>query len=174
MDFIGVDPGITGAVAHIRVLSDGTRISCRLIDVLDIPTNTLKDTRNVEKQHIDADALAQAIKDMDPDKMIIENVGAAPGQGVVSMFRFGYAAALPAGIAAGLGVPVVKIFPKEWMRVVRLPSGDPNASRAKVAALFPAFAASVKRKKDHNRADAILLAYAGACQHFGMMLRTDL
>lgn len=158
---IGVDPGITGALA---LLQAGP--SPRLIEVADMPTAT-KRVNSRAKQHIIAPALADLLKrwtdlPFEADfEVFIEEVHAMPGQGVTSMFRFGHAAGLVHGVAAGLGLRISEITPRDWQTVVRVRS-DPDAGRLRASQLFPLMAGEFARKKDHNRADATLIGYAGA------------
>lgn len=160
---VGIDPGITGALALICTDPRGPR----LVDVKDVPTSSFTSGKGI-KSHVMPAAVARILKDwkatadwMDvPIDVFIEDVHAMPGQGVTSMFRFGHVAGLLEGVAAALELPVHKVNPREWQARVRVRK-DPDAGRARVCQIFPAAAAHFKRKLDHNRADAALIAYAG-------------
>lgn len=161
---IGIDPGITGAMALLHWTPTHGPL---LLDVRDMPTASLKSGRTM-KAHVIPAAVADIIKDWrahadwldTPLDAFLEEVHAMPGQGVTSMFRFGHVAGMLEGIVAALNVPLHKLGPKEWQTRVRVKK-EPDAGRARAAQIFPAGAHYFKRKLDHNRADAALIGYAG-------------
>lgn len=147
MMYLGIDPGLSGAIAAI--LPDG-------LEFYDMPTFQIKG-----KTHLDYAGLAYILRRyaIQSDCMVaIELVGAMPGQGVSSMFKFGqcYGAAL--ATLATLKIPYQTVTPPVWKRTFRLIGEDKDASRARALELFPSAAEHLKRKKDHGRADALLLA----------------
>jgi crossover junction endodeoxyribonuclease RuvC len=155
---LGIDPGITGAVAVLN--------GDELVDIIDMPTVQMKSGKTL-KNFINPPALAAAIKPylaFDQARAFIEDVGAMPGQGVTSMFRFGYAAGLAAGVIAGLEVPFHLVRPQVWQPFVRLARQDPDAGRMRASQLFPKQVKYFARKMDHNRADATLIALFGSKQ----------
>jgi crossover junction endodeoxyribonuclease RuvC len=87
----------------------------------------------------------------------IERVGAMPKQGVSSTFKFGKAYGIAIGVVAALKIPVHFVTPAAWKRHFNL-SADKEASRARALQLWPARADLFARKRDHNRAEAALLA----------------
>lgn len=136
---IGVDPGsVSGALAF---LLPGAASVCEM------PT--------VNKQ-VDAAALARLVLAFEPDAAVIELVSARPGQGVSSMFKFGKAAGLAEGVLLGARVPIWTPPPALWKRYFRLNS-DGERSRQLAIQRFPAVP-GLSRKKDHNAAEALLLA----------------
>jgi crossover junction endodeoxyribonuclease RuvC len=160
-----IDPGYTGAIAHLSF--DPKTNAVQLLHVLDIPTAKAK-VGKTEKSFL----LLPEIRDMllpggvlTPTQIVIEEVGAAPGQGVTSMFRFGYVAGALAGIASTLGVPVSTIRPQKWRGFVGCKQGD-DATRLRALELFPRQSDLFKRKMDHNRADAALIGLAFLSQAF--------
>jgi crossover junction endodeoxyribonuclease RuvC len=159
---IGIDPGITGAVALVRYDAEGT---IKLEAVFDLPTVS-KTTNARTKQEVNLPALAnmlrQAIDVPFPARfdVFLEDVHAMPGQGVTSMFRFGHVAGAIEGIVAALKIPMQKVQPKQWQALVRVRK-EPDAGRLRASQMFPAQADLFARKKDHNRADAALIACAG-------------
>jgi crossover junction endodeoxyribonuclease RuvC len=88
---------------------------------------------------------------------MIERVHAAPGQGVSSMFRFGYAAGALAGIVTALGHTVSFTTPQHWQKITQT-KPSPDAGRLRAAEVFPEAAHLFMRKLDHNKADAALIA----------------
>lgn len=167
---IGVDPGLTGALAWLLVHDNG---GAQLLEVHDMPTATVQRGRSL-KAEIQMPVLAQMLREGPgtglglPTAAYIENVHAMPGQGVTSMFRFGYATGAVAGVVAALDIGLSQIAPQEWQRIAQVRK-DPDAGRLRATQLFPQSAALFGRKKDHNRADAALIAYAGAYQVTGKL-----
>lgn len=140
MIILGIDPGVSGALAFYRS-ETGT------LHVHDTPT--------VDKE-LDADTFAAIISDHRPDHAVIERVGAMPKQGVSSTFKFGASYGMARGIVAALGVPHTLVAPTVWKRHFALDS-DGEKSRALALRTWPG-CGSFARKKDHNRAEAALLA----------------
>lgn len=159
---LGVDPGLSGAGALVFLPEPGARP--RLLAVWDMPTRqeTLA-SRRTSRPVVDAPRLAVLMRGapgcLTPDAVVVEKVHAAPGQGVTSMFRFGYGAGVIEGTAAALGLPYGTVPPKEWKRAVGLPVGADKAASCPLAAqVFPERAEMFARKKDNGRADAALIA----------------
>jgi len=143
---LGVDPGVSGAIAFYwqeaphRVIAE------------DFPT---------AGGGIDAIALADRIRQLTPELAIIEFVASRPGMGAPSVFKFGRAAGVVDGILAALCIPVRFVTPTVWKKYWRL-TKDKEKSRALAIQIFPACANHFSRKKDHNRAEAALIARYGA------------
>lgn len=92
--------------------------------------------------------------------VVIEDVGARPGEGVSSTFNFGFASGMAEGVAAGLLLPVLRVTPQAWKKAFRFPVGGTKATSRHVAAnLAPHLADYFRLAKHHNRADAFLMAY---------------
>jgi crossover junction endodeoxyribonuclease RuvC len=81
-----------------------------------------------------------------------------PGQGVSSVFSFGRTYGAIEGVVASLGIPMRRVVPQVWIKKMKVRNGKDGA-RAMAMELFPHSADKFARKKDHNRADAALLAY---------------
>ena len=88
---------------------------------------------------------------------MIEQVGAMPGQGVTSMFRFGEAYGIIKGVLGGLRLPVELVTPSVWKRELKVQKGK-ESSRLRALELFPEQTDLFKLKKHHGRADAALIA----------------
>lgn len=151
MRFIGIDPGLSGAVALLR--SDGHA------EVHDVPT---VEARRGKKE-IDLSALAHLVRDLrgaGSFEAAVELVGAMPGQGVTSMFNFGCSYGGIRGVLAGLSVPVTLVTPRKWMREMRVPSGK-EGSVARASQLCPALASRFRGPRgglEDGRAEAVLIA----------------
>ena len=139
--WVGIDPGLSGAVALIP--ADGAPI------VIDYPGDAT----------LTSDALRSWLIDYDIALVAVESVHSMPGQGVRSVFTFGRSFGEWLGILAALGVSHTLVTPQEWQRGVihRTDGADPK-TRSLTAArrLFPT--CELARKRDHNRADALLIA----------------
>lgn len=150
--FLGVDPGINGSIACLD--SAG-----KILLVEDLPhiSNTGK------KKDLHLPAIVKIIKSVVEDAgqvyAAIEKVTARPGQGVVSMFRFGRASGQVEGILLGLGIPVMLVSPKTWAKLFH-PFVDGQDSKAKsvLAASMRWPEVNLPLKKDHGKAEALLIA----------------
>jgi hypothetical protein len=91
--------------------------------------------------------------------VFIELVGARPGQGVTSMFSFGYTAGFMYGVVCPY--PHTFLTPQRWKKIVGISGSDGDESRRRASQLFPQ-CNLWSRKKDHGVAEAALIAYAGA------------
>jgi len=149
---IGIDPGITGAIAFIN--GNGY-----LVEDLPVMANG-KGTAKI-KNCINPAALAELIKlNSDVGEQIyLERVSSMPGQGVASMFSMGDTFGSIRAVCAVLNRSLVIITPQEWKKYYKL-GKDKELARAKAIQLFPD--APLSRKKDHNRAEALLIANYGA------------
>ena len=90
--------------------------------------------------------------------VIVEQVSAMPGQGVTSMFNFGQTFGSIKGICAALGLPIFYVRPAKWKKHFELINSSKDASRTKVIEMYPSISSRLAKKKDVNKADAILIA----------------
>ena len=159
--FIGIDPGMQGAVAMID--SRGNVVSVQDTPVLIVKKGKGSRTKYVESQ------MATILNNMRftsgvPGEIeaIIENVHAMPKQGVTSSFSFGVGFGIWIGILAALRIPYRKVEPTVWKKAVGISAGSSkNASIIRAQQMFP----GVSFRKDKGRvdtldgrADALLLA----------------
>lgn len=145
---IGVDPGLSGAIAYY----DGVRVV-----TFDMPTFEVVQ-RNKKRREIDAVQMSTIIATYHPQHLILEQVSAMPGQGVTSMFNFGRAYGAVEGVVGALRIPMTRVTPQRWKSALRL-NADKGESRRRATQLFPDDAAQWARVKDDGRAEAALLAY---------------
>lgn len=151
---IGIDPGITGAVAAIY--PDDSHYY-----VEDIPTMANGKGSAKVKNKVDAAGLVAVINKIRQGRqavVYIERTSSMPGQGVSSMFSMGDTFGCIRGVCAALSLPVHIITPQSWKKYHGVTS-DKEQVRAKAIELFPD--APLSRKKDHNRAEALLIAAFG-------------
>ena len=110
---------------------------------------------------VDAVTLSSRIEQMRPDMCVIEAVGAMPGQGVSSTFKFGVSFGIARGVVLASRVPLHIVSPVKWKKHFGLIGKDKDASRGQAISFWPS-SAHFARKKDHGRAEAALLARYGA------------
>ena len=153
MLIIGIDPGITGSICFFE---DG-----KIIDVVEMPNMAegKKNKRQVNGAQIYHE-IYKRIKNLEKKdiKVVIEQVAAMPGQGVTSMFNFGQSFGVLKGICAAMQIPMYFVRPAKWKKYFNLINSEKDASRTKAIEIFPHFSAQLSRKKDSNKADAILIS----------------
>ena len=153
MLIIGIDPGITGSICFFE---EG-----KIIDVVEMPNMAegKKNKRQVNGAQIYHE-ISKRIKNLEKKdiKVIIEQVAAMPGQGVTSMFNFGQSFGVLKGICAAMQIPMYFVRPAKWKKYFNLINSEKDASRTKAIEIFPHFSAQLSRKKDSNKADAILIS----------------
>ena len=81
-----------------------------------------------------------------------------PGQGVTSMFNFGQSFGILKGICSAMQLPMYFVRPAKWKKYFNLINSQKDASRTKAIEIFPYFSSKLSKKKDSNKADAILIA----------------
>ena len=153
MIIIGIDPGISGALCFF---SNGN-----IIDVIDMPTMAegKKNKKQVNGRQIFNEILN--IKNTFAGhkiNVVVEQVSAMPGQGVTSMFNFGQSFGVIKGICSAMELPIFYVRPARWKKYFNLINAEKDASRTKVIEMFPKISQKLSRKKDNNKADAILIA----------------
>ena len=147
--YIGIDPGLTGAVAAIS--EEG-------VEVFDTPTVKVKREEYLEAEMAELISTIQAQSPI-PTFAVIESQQAMPGQGRSSILRLGLGWGLGRMALTGRGIPYEHVTPNQWKRQLGIAKGaDKDASRLIAQRLFPSLVSELKRKKDHGRADAALLA----------------
>ena len=153
MLIIGIDPGISGSICFFE---DG-----KIIDVVEMPTMTegKKNKRQVNGSQI-FNEISQRIHKLENHeiRVIIEQVSAMPGQGVTSMFNFGQSFGILKGICSSMQLPMYFVRPAKWKKYFNLINSQKDASRTKAIEIFPYFSGKLSKKKDSNKADAILIS----------------
>ena len=153
MLIIGIDPGISGSICFLQ---DG-----KIVDVVEMPTMTegKKNKKQVNGSQIFNEIL-EKIKELYKKevKVVIEQVSAMPGQGVTSMFNFGQSFGILKGICSSMQLPMYFVRPAKWKKYFNLINSEKDASRTRAIEIFPYFSSQLSRKKDSNKADAILIA----------------
>ena len=91
-------------------------------------------------------------------RVVIEHVTAMPGQGVTSMFNFGQSFGILKGVCSAMRLPMFFVRPAKWKKYYNLINSEKDASRTRAIEMFPSFSSQLSKKKDSNKADAILIA----------------
>ena len=153
MLIIAIDPGISGSICFFE---DG-----KILDVVEMPT--MIEGKKNKKQANGAQIYNEILKrinkiDKKNIKVIIEQVSAMPGQGVTSMFNFGQSFGILKGICSAMQLSMYFVRPAKWKKYFNLINSEKDASRTKAIEIFPYFSSNLSKKKDSNKADAILIA----------------
>ena len=153
MLIIGIDPGISGSICF---LDNG-----KILDVIDMPimTDGKKNKKQVNGSQV-YNEIIKKIKQFEKNqiRVVIEHVSAMPGQGVTSMFNFGQSFGILKGICTAMQLPMYFVRPTKWKKYFNLLNSEKDASRTRAIEIFPYFSSLLSRKKDSNKADAILIA----------------
>ena len=151
MLIIGIDPGISGSICFFE---DG-----KILEVIEMPVMTegKKNKKQVNGAQIYNEFLKRINKKDDEIRVVIEQVSAMPGQGVTSMFNFGQSFGILKGICSAMQLPMFFVRPAKWKKYFNLINSQKDASRTKAIELYPSYSNFLSRKKDINRAEAILI-----------------
>ena len=151
MKIIGIDPGLSGAIA---VMHDK-----KVMNMYDMPVMA-EGKKN--KRQLNSSQLVNIIKDnINEDEetiVVVEQVNAMPGQGVTSMFNFGQTFGAIKGVCAALKLPIFFVRPSKWKKHFELINSSKDASRTKVIEMYPTLSGQLAKKRDVNKSDAILIA----------------
>ncbi len=153
MLIIGIDPGITGAICFFE--------NGEVKDIIEMPNMAegKKNKRQINGQQIYNEILSRIENISKKDIfVVVEQVSAMPGQGVTSMFNFGQSFGVIKGVCAAMQLSMYFVRPAKWKKYFNLIKTEKDASRTKVIEIFPYISAKLSRKKDSNKADAILIA----------------
>ena len=150
MIVFGIDPGVSGALSVYE--------NKKLKEVIDMPTMSegKKNKKQINAAQLSLE-IKQRINGSSETAVVIEHVTAMPGQGVTSMFNFGQSFGVIKGICSALTLPIYFVRPVKWKKHFNLIGSSKDASRTKAIELFPSFSNDMAKKKDANKADAILI-----------------
>tara|TARA_B100000963_G_scaffold348085_1_gene355166 strand:+ start:88 stop:582 length:495 start_codon:yes stop_codon:yes gene_type:complete len=153
MLIIGIDPGISGAICFFE--------NGKILNVIEMPTMNegKKNKRQVNGAQIYNEIFKRINKNHDKDiRVVVEQVSAMPGQGVTSMFNFGQSFGIIKGICSAMQLSLYFVRPAKWKKYFNLINSEKDASRTRAIEIFPYFSSQLSKKKDSNKADAILIA----------------
>lgn len=144
--YIGHDPGLSGATAFLTP-------DCNYVIKNPLLPNGQLNTR--EMSNTFRQFKIQGGTDI---RAILEDVHSMPHDGGASIFKFGKAYGTVIGILSALGVPISYVSPQSWKSSLGL-SSNKDQSLDLARNLFPELSQQLKFKKDHDKAEALLLAY---------------
>ena len=151
MKIIGIDPGLSGALAVLE--------NSKVKNLFEMPVMS-EGKKN--KRQLNSAQLVKLLKDNilrnEEVSVVVEQVNAMPGQGVTSMFNFGQSFGVLKGICSALQLSVFFVRPAKWKKYHNLINSNKDSSRTKAIEIFPYISHELSRKKDSNKADAILIA----------------
>ncbi len=160
MKIMGIDPGKKGGIAVI----DSKRKICELTPMPMLPGGKVWDLEEL--------CVIVGRWSNDCGAVYIEKVGAMPGQGVVSMFNFGWGCGALEGIVAAYQLPYHKVSPQTWMKSVHQGSDAKANTKQKglqiAKRLYPgrSFLATPRSRVPHDgMVDALLIALFGLQQY---------
>ena len=153
MLIIAIDPGINGAICFFE--------NGEVKDVIEMPTMAegKKNKRQINGHQM-YNELSYRIKkyNISNINVVVEQVSAMPGQGVTSMFNFGQSFGVIKVICPAMQLPIFFVRPAKWKKYFELINTQKDASRTKAIEMFPKISSILSKKKDSNKADAILIA----------------
>lgn len=159
---VGVDPGVTGALA---IVPTGGSAS-----VFDTPTKKPMFGKRVIDV-IAAKALLPEFRQSPPPYTVfIEDVGGMRGDAPSSSFNFGFTTGMWHALFDLLKIKVILVGIQSWKKAFGLwgiadEKMRKTAARVKASDLFPHLAPQLERVKDHGRAEALLIAEYGRRQN---------
>ena len=151
MKIIGIDPGLSGAIAILE--------NNKVIKIFEMPVMAegKKNKRQLNSAQL-VKLLKNNISENEEVSVIVEQVNAMPGQGVTSMFNFGQTFGAIKGICAALELPIFFVRPSKWKKHFELINSSKDSSRTKAIEMYPKLSNQLAKKKDVNKSDAILIA----------------
>ena len=152
MKVVGIDPGLSGAIAIIE--------NKKVLGLFEMPVMA-EGKKN--KRQLNSAQLVNIIKENiqinnEDIAVVVEQVNAMPGQGVTSMFNFGQTFGAIKGVCAALHLPIYFVRPSKWKKHFELINSSKDSSRTKVIEMYPYLSSQLSKKKDVNKSDAILIA----------------
>ena len=151
MKIIGIDPGLSGAIAVVQ--------NNKVLAIYEMPV--MAEGKKNKKQLNSAqlvNIIRENTENEDEIAVVVEQVNAMPGQGVTSMFNFGQTFGAIKGICAALKLPIFFVRPSKWKKHFELINSSKDSSRTKAIEMYPSLANQLSKKKDVNKSDAILIA----------------
>ena len=151
MIVVGIDPGLSGAIAILE--------NNKVLNIFDMPVMAegKKNKRQLNSAQL-VKLLKDSINETEETVVVVEQVNAMPGQGVTSMFNFGQSFGVIKGVCSAMQLPMYFVRPAKWKKYFNLIKTEKEASRTKAIEIFPQISSKLSKKKDNNKADAILIA----------------
>ena len=140
MKIIGIDPGLSGAIAVLE--------NNRVLKILDMPVMSegKKNKRQLNSAFL-VSLIKENISNNEDVAVVVEQVNAMPGQGVTSMFNFGQTFGAIKGICAALELPIFFVRPSKWKKHFELINSSKDSSRTKAIEMYPKLSNQLSKKK---------------------------
>lgn len=145
MRIVGIDPGITGALAFWK--------HGELFEVVDMP---------IFDGRCDGRSLADHFQAFEPEVIYLEWTQPMPKNGSIASYSLGLNSGIVVGVVQALEIPLERVRPAAWKLKMGLRGKPKSASRGMATELFPHAAHMFRRVKDDGRAEAALIARYGA------------
>ncbi len=146
MNWIGIDPGMKGGLALVSPTG-------QLIEAIPMVVNG---------KEVDGYRIARLFEewqaDCGPLKVMIEQVGSMPGQGVASTFRFGQGFGTLLGVVQAGSLSLHRVRPQKWKKDMGLTNKDKDASRHLATEIWPEHSDRWQFKYLDGVAEAALIA----------------
>lgn len=159
---VGIDPDVSGALALLK--RDGSGLGY-IAQVFDNPYVQVSVGKRVRKR-LDAKSIVQLLQSFDVPcgtTAYIEQSIPFPKDGKQGWWSGGFGYGMWIGVLVASGFSVVPVSAISWKNHFELlgSSSSKDDSRKAATALFPSLSSSLTRKKDHGRAEALLIAAYG-------------
>jgi len=165
MIYAGIDPGLTGAIAFLDERGDTFSGG-----VYDTPVTAVARSGKGKRFVLDEPGMRALLLMVPRDDLCValEQVGPMPKQSPNSSFTFGTGYGTWRGMLVMAQIRHVLVRPQRWQRDMMdgTPPGD-GASIVVARRRWPGV--DLHRKKDHGRADALLLAEWGRTRGFAVV-----
>ena len=140
MKIIGIDPGLSGAIAILE--------NNKVLKIFDIPVMAegKKNKRQLNSALL-VNLLKENIINNEDVAVVVEQVNAMPGQGVTSMFNFGQTFGAIKGVCAALGLPIFFVRPSKWKKHFELINASKDSSRTKAIEMYPSLSNDLSKGK---------------------------
>lgn len=166
MRVLGIDPGVTGGWAVIEIDPDSGE-KPKLIQIGDLPVKTVRMSKRVAHR-IDVLKLGELVDELTAhprndetgaqtiDRVCVEQLSGGPGITSTTSFSLGWTAAAIDSVFVSRGIPYTTVHPSAWKRAMLVPA-EKRAAKRRATQLF-GHDKGWPREKDHNRAEAAMLA----------------
>lgn len=138
----GIDPGMTGAISMF--------VEGKLTDIHDMPTY---DGR--------VDGLELMALIAGANVVYLENTHPMPKNGSISSYKLGLNTGIVIGVVQAEAIPLVRVSAATWKAYNGLMRKPKDVAIGLARELYPDFKDRLKRVKDHNRAEAVLIGRYG-------------
>ena len=140
MKILGIDPGLSGAIAILE--------KKKVLNLFDMPV--MAEGKKNKKQ-LNSAQLVNIIRENsigdEEIAVVVEQVNAMPGQGVTSMFNFGQTFGAIKGVCAALNLPIFFVRPSKWKKYFELINSSKDSSRTKVIEMYPSLSSQLAKKR---------------------------